>query len=50
MVTGYWLKVKKPETTNQRPETKSLNKSGKGVRYAKVSKALSKIHPYSNPE
>jgi hypothetical protein len=36
-VPGSWLKVKKPETTNQRPETKPLNKSGKRGCYTKVS-------------
>jgi hypothetical protein len=36
MVTGSWLK-EKPETTNQKPETKSLNKSGKRGCYAMVS-------------
>jgi len=39
LVHSYWFLVKreKPETTNQRSETKSLNKSGKRGRYAKVS-------------
>jgi len=31
------VKREKPETTNQKPETESLNKSGKRGRCAKVS-------------
>jgi hypothetical protein len=40
IVPGSWLKDKnqKLQTRDQRPETKSLNKSGKRGRYATVSK------------
>jgi len=39
LVHSYWFldKREKPETANQRPETKSLNKSGKKGCHAKIS-------------